>query len=555
MWLKEGFATAVGWQAIDHIFPEWDAMNMFLKYEYEEGLQLDALLSTHPICVQVSKPAEVSQIFDAISYNKGASLIRMLSGYVGERAFGQGVNAYLKKHAYSNATTEDLWSALSVSSGKDISSMMSNWTMKPGFPLLVVEDQTYNPENGEMTVNLSQKRFLTSQQTDDTSWFVPILIRTSKFTSTHTLMSPSAKITFNCAKGDLWIMDAGCTGFFRIRYLEEHLRAIGGHLGNSSSEFLSGQDKFSLISDSFSCFKAGILKISTLLEFLKCFEGEKDCYIVDKLIGCMNELKRLFYLEPEIILGLNRLQRDLVLPLISIVGYNWPVGESFKETALRTTVLQTASAVKVERYLKDNFSVLAEFYKDYWKFLSRETNSVNSNIRAAVLSSVLRHSPNSLETFDQLFLVYQSSQDLEERQDIFQAMASSNQPQVLDKYLTLLNDPAIVRSQDVNSCLYAISRNSPLGQIAFEKRWDWFTANFHYLQDRFVPDSLPIRGCMEGIIGDAMIKQIEDWISVHKDELFGVASYIQQELELMKQNTVLYERNRVQLLQWLDQQM
>lgn len=160
-----------------------------------------------------------------------------------------------------------------------------------------------------------------------------------------------------------------------------------------------------------------------------------------------------------------------------------------------------------------------------------------------------------METFDQLFSVYQSSTNLEERQDIFQSLASSNRPEVLDKYISLLNDPAVVRLQDVNSSLYAISHHSPLGQIAFEKRWDWFTTNFRLLQQRFVPDSLPLRGCIEGIIGDSFIRQIEEWVFDHKDDLFGVERDIQQELEVSKQNTLLYERERVRLLQWLGTHM
>lgn len=67
---------------------------------------------------------EVDQIFDEISYLKGSSVIRMLSSELGLKTFLAGVSTYLKKHVYSNATTEDLWAALGEASGRDVSALM-----------------------------------------------------------------------------------------------------------------------------------------------------------------------------------------------------------------------------------------------------------------------------------------------------------------------------------------------------------------------------------------------------------------------------------------------
>lgn len=105
MWLNEGFATWVGWLAVDFLFPEWDIWTSFINNEVGRGLELDAMRSSHPIEVPVKNPEEISQIFDAISYSKGASVIRMLVAYLGEDVFKHGIQAYLKKHMYGNAAT------------------------------------------------------------------------------------------------------------------------------------------------------------------------------------------------------------------------------------------------------------------------------------------------------------------------------------------------------------------------------------------------------------------------------------------------------------------
>ena len=94
--------------------------------------------SSHPIEVKVNSPDEISQIFDSISYCKGSSIIRMLNSFIGPKHFAQGLQNYLNKFKYKNATTDDLWNELNESSKKDVKSLMRNWTLKKGYPLVSV---------------------------------------------------------------------------------------------------------------------------------------------------------------------------------------------------------------------------------------------------------------------------------------------------------------------------------------------------------------------------------------------------------------------------------
>ncbi|KAK5280490.1 hypothetical protein LTR40_006276 [Exophiala xenobiotica] len=119
LWLNEGFATWVGWLAVDHLHPEWDVWSQFVAEAVQTALELDSLRASHPIEVPVRNALEVDQIFDHISYLKGSSVIRMLSNHLGQEVFLKGVGDYLKVHAYGNARTNDLWAALSAASGQD----------------------------------------------------------------------------------------------------------------------------------------------------------------------------------------------------------------------------------------------------------------------------------------------------------------------------------------------------------------------------------------------------------------------------------------------------
>ena len=106
LWLNESFASWMGNKAVDHIRPEWDMWTQFVYQDTNGGLSLDGLKNSHPIEMQVANPAEIGELFDAISYNKGGAVLRMLEDFLGEETFRQGIHHYLRSHQYGNARTE-----------------------------------------------------------------------------------------------------------------------------------------------------------------------------------------------------------------------------------------------------------------------------------------------------------------------------------------------------------------------------------------------------------------------------------------------------------------
>lgn len=139
LWLNEGFATWIEYLSVDHCLPEWNIWNYYAVDHLLRAFELDSLANSHPIEVEVGNPDEINQIFDSISYCKGSGIIRMLNDYIGNEDFVKGLQSYLKKYQYKNATTDNLWAELSISSKKDISTLMNNWTKNSGYPLITVK--------------------------------------------------------------------------------------------------------------------------------------------------------------------------------------------------------------------------------------------------------------------------------------------------------------------------------------------------------------------------------------------------------------------------------
>jgi aminopeptidase 2 len=173
LWLNEGFATWMSWFSCNTFYPEWKVWEQYVGSSLQSALSFDSLRSSHPIEVPVQRVDQISQIFDAISYQKGSCVIRMVSRYLGEDVFMEGIRRYLKKHAFGNTTTTDLWAALSDASGKDIQ-IMQIWTKEVGHPIVTVTEDA-------SSIHVKQNRYLRTndvQPKEDTLYPVFLGVRT-----------------------------------------------------------------------------------------------------------------------------------------------------------------------------------------------------------------------------------------------------------------------------------------------------------------------------------------------------------------------------------------
>ena len=138
LWLNEGFANWMQTFAADQLHPEWAVWEKYVESDQQRGLSLDSLRSSHPIQVPIGKAEEVEEVFDAISYSKGGSVVRMIYAVLGREKFQEGLKLYFQRHKYGNTETTDLWKAWSEVSGQPVDEMMGSWTSQMGFPYLKV---------------------------------------------------------------------------------------------------------------------------------------------------------------------------------------------------------------------------------------------------------------------------------------------------------------------------------------------------------------------------------------------------------------------------------
>src|SRR2546425_779420 len=171
LWLNEAFATWMAYKIVDQWRPQW---RVWMDFEAGKGaaLHLDALKSSHPIRAEIHNAEEAGESFDAITYEKGGAILRMIEGYLGEEKFREGIRLYMRRHREANATADDLWGALAEASGQPILELANGWIRQTGYPLVTLGLQ-------EGKIRIAQRRFFSDPQAtpEPTQWLVPLVLR------------------------------------------------------------------------------------------------------------------------------------------------------------------------------------------------------------------------------------------------------------------------------------------------------------------------------------------------------------------------------------------
>lgn len=335
LWLNEGFASYIEYLALDKIFPKWDIWTQFVYSDLSQAMSLDSLKNTHAIEVEVHHPSEIGEIFDAVSYSKGASVIRMIADYLGEKDFRDGLRHYLKKHQYGNASTKDLWLALEHVSDKPVRSIMDNWTSKPGFPVVIIE-------NDRQKIRLTQSRFFSSSiakksSKDKTIWKVPINIkRESKNRNQEFLLDKKSKSIDLSLKAGEWIyFNSGSSGMYRLNYPEVMLRNLEEAVKRKS---IPARDRFSIQDDAFALSESGEFFTVPCLELARSYKNEDDYTVWASLISNLETVKDLTSGASYPILY-SAYMRDILSVIATKVGWEAKRNESHTTPMLRSLVL------------------------------------------------------------------------------------------------------------------------------------------------------------------------------------------------------------------------
>ena len=563
LWLNEGFASYISYLAVDKLFPKWDIWTQFSTNDLGVALRLDALFNTHPIEVEVHHPSEIGEIFDAVSYSKGASIIRMLADYLGEKDFRDGLRYYLKKHSYKNTETLHLWQAFEkVSLGhsrtgeakKPVAKIMHNWTSKPGYPFVKA-----NIKNNQLF--LSQERFFASpiskKKSKDprqggaskTIWQVPISIQNKNKTQKHFLSRLSQAVEprrsdFSAEKyatakkvvsSENWLkINFGEAGFYRTAYSKELLERLVKPVQN---KILSPRDRLGIIRDLFALAEAGVIPTTDALEFLKAYKKEDNYTVWLELAMGLARLEQLLARRSLGEVGLQKLTLALFSPVAKRLGWSKRKNEIHTDTLLRSLSISRAGHV-------GDKNIIAEARKRFAKII--KGGRINPDIRGSVYGIVATRS--GVKEYNQFIKLYKKETLHEEKNRIGNALGDFSNPKIL-KLACEFAMSKNVRIQDTVDILSSVGVN-PKGRDIW---WSFLQKNWKTLVSRYGEGGFTIGRAVKAIGGSAEAKHlnsIKKFFKTHQAP--GAKRAIDQLLERLEGNIAWLKRDKKEISRFLE---
>uniref|UniRef100_A0ACB8E535 Uncharacterized protein n=1 Tax=Sphaerodactylus townsendi TaxID=933632 RepID=A0ACB8E535_9SAUR len=536
LWLNEGFASYVEYLGADAAEPTWNIKDLLVTNDMYRVMAVDALVSSHPLSfreAEIQTPAQISEVFDSIAYNKGASVLRMLSEFLTEERFKRGLQSYLHTFAYGNTVYSDLWEHLQMAVDEDqfylpgtIENIMNRWTLQMGFPVLSVDTRLGS---------VSQRHFLldpnsTVQRPSEFNytWIVPVSWMTSdNQTGTYWLQETSdTNGNFSTASepGKWLICNINVTGYFRVNYDQENWDRLLGQLG-SNHQVIPVLNRAQLIDDAFNLARANYTSTELALNTTRYLSLETDYLPWDTALSNLGYFKLMFD-RSEVYGPMKKYIRKQVAPLF----------EHFRNL--------TQNWITVPSGLMDQYNEISAISTPALFGIP----GMITPPQPAVAHLLHCHCPGRRRPG--------TGWEMFQKATVEVRGASSETCRLFGhRYLKYTLDPSKIRRQDATSTINSIARNVH-GQSLV---WDFVRANWKTLFSQYGGGSFSFASLIQAVTqrfsSEFELQQLEQFQKDNADVGFGSGTRaVEQALEKTKANIKWVAENQAAVLQWFQRE-
>ncbi|MGH7374456.1 MAG: M1 family metallopeptidase [Candidatus Rokuibacteriota bacterium] len=526
IWLNEAFATFMELLAVDGWKPEWKRWTTF-GVSRAAAMAVDGLNHTRPIEFEVKAPRDCEAMFDLLTYEKGASVLRMLEQHLSGEVFRDGVRLYLDRHRFGNAETTDLWKALGDASRLPIPEVMNGWIFRPGYPLVIV-----TLEGGG--IKLSQRRFtyLESEGAAGERWQIPVRVRASVkrgFVDKPVLLGNEELAVSLPATPDWVVVNAGGHGFYRVQYAPPLLKKMTGALKK-----LAPIERFNLVSDCFALAQAGGMPGPDYLDLTARFAEETDRNVWTALIGSWGYVSRVITDDQRA--SLEALVRQRVEMSVERLGWEPQPGDDELERQLRGDLLRTLGTLGNDPETQERARALYARYRG-------DESAVDANVLPALIAIVAAAGGES--EYEEFLQRFKAARTPQEEQRYLYALAGFRQPELLRRTLEKTTNGE-VRSQDAPFLMRALL----VGVYSRGLAWEYLKAHWEAMARQY-PGSA-YRRMYEGVtalVSPEWEREVCDFFSSRRIVLGGKT--LEQYLEQLQIAVRFQERESAALAAYL----
>lgn len=522
IWLNEAFATFAEMMAVHAWKPQWKRWDSF-GASRAAALVVDGLKSTRPIEFPVRRPEECESMFDVLTYEKGASVLRMLEQYLEEPVFQKGISLYLKRHQFANTETSDLWAALEEASKQPVVELMDSWIFNPGYPMLSVE----RTADGK-SCKLSQQRFfyLDDNKGGNQLFHIPVMLRAKvdgKTITKKVLLKSQSEIVDMNGNVDWIVANEGGHGFYRTRYSADLLQTLTADV----FAILSPIERFNLVNDTWAAVLAGHVPLDQYLKMAALFAEETDKNVWTVLAGSLSYLDKL--VDTTVRTQFENYVRRLVQPALQKLGWEPKPGEDELTSQLRGMIIGTLGTVGNDSTVH---SKVVELYKQY----RANPASVDTNVVPAVIS-VLAYGGDK-KRYEEFVQNFKEAKTPQEEERYLYSLAAFSHDELAKETLTrCLNGE--VRTQNAPYLIRLVLMNKKTGALA----WEFLKNNWDEIKKKYPDNSIP--RMLEGVTAlvDATLEK--DVVAfIKQNPVKAGAKTVEQHLERLRVAVSFKEREK-----------
>jgi puromycin-sensitive aminopeptidase len=528
LWLNEGFASYMEKVCTDKIFPEWKVWDLYLSNgRYRNAIEIDSLKNTHAIEVELNHPDEINETFDMVSYEKGTAIIRMLSEFIGDDKFRDGLRYYLKKHSYKNTKTINLWEAFEKTSKKPIKKIMNSWTKQEGFPLVSLIN---SPKN---IFNLKQEKFFSSRITrkenaNNKLWEIPIIYKNESSNKKVLLHKKIIKLPEEIIKK----INVNESSFIKVYYDTKTLNYLKN---NIEANQINTIDRLGIIRDIFALTEGGYIKTDIALEFSLAYKNEKEYIVWSEIAYGINKIFNLIR-DEESIIKFKKYALSLYSPLVKKVSFEKKYNEDSSYTLLRILAISQAA------YYGDKI-IIDEAIKI---FNNREIKSIDPDMRSVIYNIVAQN--GGLKEWKILENMFRIENLNEEKERLSKAMTQFRNESMINKTL-LFAISKNVRDQDAPSII-ATSWNNKYGQDA---TWQFIKNNWNMILKKYGVSGLLLSRLMYILGNHTSTKDLIDAKKFfNKNVSPGAERTLEQAYERITSNIAWIKDDKKSIENWLN---
>ena len=533
IWLNEGFASWMQSKPVQAWHPEWN-LEAGNAASAQQIIGLDSLSSARAIHGNPRTPGEIKEMFDGITYQKGAAVLRMLEAYVGPEVFRKGVNQYLKEHANGNATSQDFWRAIAQVSGKPVEKIMPTFVLQPGVPLVSISDAGCHSDG--MQLDVGQQRFLISQHGADSAqlWHVPMCVKTEKDSGGNCSLISSNKQQLEIRACPQWYFaNRDAKGYYRVFYQDSGNLT---RLADAAEKELTVPERIALLEDSWAMTRAGKYSIASFMYVAQAMRPERERLVVDLLAGHLKEAGLLVSGEREA--EYRRFIRMQFGPLAQELGWEPRREDTDEQKILRASLLPVLGDA-------GDSPALAAAEKIVQQYL-RQPGSTDGTITGAAFSVAAAN--GDAELYQRLTAALGKAASTDEYYNYLFALAAFRQPELVQRTLQLLTDGK-VRQQDYPAFFAAMLAN-PVSRSA---AWSYLKSHWDELAEKVT--SFGGRGAVSALGNFCSAQEKDDvkqFFATHRAP--GAERALQQSLEAMDDCIEFKQLQQANMQQWLARQ-